>query len=292
MAERELSSPPRMRVLYPKAVAGVGLAALRKLPVVGGGEPELPDAELALQDVRIDREHLAAYDRVCEFPLRDVLPPTYPHVIAFPLSMHLMTQSDFPFAVIGLVHVGNRIEQLRRISVAEHLAVRVRAEHLSEHDRGTQFDLVAEVEADGELAWRSRSTYLHREGNGSSGGGGDRSEPPRPKAVWNVPGDIGRRYGDVSGDRNPIHLHPLSARLFGMRSAIAHGMWLKARCLAALESLLPERFQVDVRFKLPVFVPGKVSFASWPADGGRDFALHDGANEKPHLAGELRWSSS
>jgi hypothetical protein len=293
MAVRELSSPPSMKVLYPKAVAGAGRAALRKLPLLGGGEPELPETELALPEVEIDRDHLAAYDRVCEFPLRDVLPPTYPHVIAFPLAMQLMTQSDFPFPVIGLVHVGNRIEQLRPISAQERVALRVRAEEMSAHDRGTQFDLVAEAEAGGEPAWRSRSTYLHREGNGSpGGGGGDRPEPPQPKAVWKVPGDIGRRYADVSGDRNPIHLHPLSARLFGMSRAIAHGMWLKARCLAALESLLPERFRVEVRFKLPVFVPGKVSFASWPAGGGRDLALHDGKNEKPHLTGELRWPSS
>jgi acyl dehydratase len=77
-----------------------------------------------------------------------------------------------------------------------------------------------------------------------------------------------------------------------MPGMIAHGMWLKARCLAALESVIPESFEVDVRFKLPVLIPGRVSFASSATDGGRDFTLHDGNNEKPHLAGEARWSSS
>ena len=38
-------------------------------------------------------------------------------------------------------------------------------------------------------------------------------------ATWKLPGDLGRRYGSVSGDFNPIHLHPLSARLFGFTSA-------------------------------------------------------------------------
>ena len=109
MTVRELDSPPRMRTLYPKAVAG---AAFRWLPGVGG-DGELPDRELRLKDVEIDREHLAAYDRVCEFRLRDELPPTYPHVIAFPLAMELMTDSSFPFAVMGLVHIENRIEQRR-----------------------------------------------------------------------------------------------------------------------------------------------------------------------------------
>jgi hypothetical protein len=62
---------------------------------------------------------------------------------------------------------------------------------------------------------------------------------------------------------------------------------MKARCLAALESMLPDRFRVEAQFKLPAFLPGKVSFASWPEDGGRGFALHDGKNEKPHLTGTV-----
>jgi acyl dehydratase len=293
MAVRELSSPPSMKVLYPKAVAGAGRSALRKLPGLGGGEPRLPDVELVLPDVEIDREHLAAYDRACGFRLRDELPLTYPYVLAFPLAMELMTQPDFPFTVIGLLHIRNRIEQLRPIRADERLGMRMRASGLAPHDRGTQFELLGEAEAGGEVAWRIRCTYLHREGGDSSGrdggggkeGGGERPAPPRPSAVWKVPGDAGRRFAELSGDRNPIHLHPLGARLFGMPRPIAHGMWLKARCLAALESVLPARCEVDVRFKRPVFLGSRVSFASWPRDGGREFALHDAKNEKPHLTG-------
>jgi acyl dehydratase len=292
MSVRELSSPPSLSVVYPKAVAGAGRAALRRLPGLGGGERALPDLELALPEVQIDREHLNAYDRVCGFVLRDELPATYPHVIAFPMSMEIMTRGDFPFAVIGLVHVRNRIEQVAPIRADETLGVRVRTEDLRPHDRGTQFDIVAEARVGEEVRWRSRSTYLHREGGGGSSGksrDGERPEPPRPDAIWKLPGDTGRSYAAVSGDRNPIHLRKLTARLFGMPRPIAHGMWLKARCLAALEGHLPEAFEVDVSFKLPVFIPGKVSFASWSeGDGRRGFALHDGGNDKPHLSGEVR----
>ena len=289
MAVRELSSPPSMRTLYPKAVAGAGRSALRKLPGLGGADRQLPDTQLVLSGFDVDREHLAAYVRVCGFRLRDELPPTYPHVLAFPLAMELMTDSSFPFPVIGLVHVRNRIEQVRPIGADEQLDVQVSAADLRPHDRGTQFDLVADVDAGGKRVWQSRSTYLHREGGSSKKGGREeRPEPPEPSAVWKLPGDIGRRYAEVSGDRNPIHLHPLSARLLGMPRAIAHGMWLKARCLAALEALVPDSFEVDVQFKLPVTIPGRVSFASWPEDEGRGFSLYDAGNEKPHLRGELR----
>jgi acyl dehydratase len=291
---RELSSSPSMGALYPKAAAGGALAALRRLPGAGAlpgvGEParELPEEELVLAGVEVDREHLAAYDRVCTFEIRDELPATYPHVLAFPLAMKLMTAGSFPFPVIGLVHAGNRIEHGRPIRADERLTLSVRAEDLRPHDRGAQFDIVAEAQAGGEVVWRSSSNYLRREGGGSSGGKGARQEPPEPSSEWSVPGDTGRRYAAVSGDRNPIHLHPLSARLFGFPRPIAHGMWLKARCLAVLDSLLPDAFDVEVAFKLPVFLPGRVALSTSLEGGSHEFALHDAKSGKPHMSGTVR----
>jgi acyl dehydratase len=279
-----------MRVLYPKAGLGAARGLLGRLPGVGGGEPALPDVELRLPGVEIDREHLADYDRVCGFRLRDTLPPTYPHILAFPLSMELMTRGDFPFPVIGMVHVRNRIEQVRPIDAGEPLDVRVWTEDLRPHEKGLQFEMRAEVTSGTQIVWKSWSTYLRR-GGGNGGGSSDkdrRSEPPPAQAQWKLPGDIGRSYAGVSGDSNPIHMHPLSARLFGMPRPIAHGMWMKARCLAALEGHLPDAVEVDVSFKLPVYIPGTVSFASWPDGDGRGFSLHDRKNEKPHLTGTAK----
>src|SRR4051794_2872576 len=275
---RELGSSPSMKLLYPKALGGA--------VVPGGRSHELPGGGLVLRDVAVDRGGLDDYCRVCTFEIRDTPPPPYPPLLGFPLSMQLMTDRTFPFSVMGLVHIENRIEQLRPIGVDEHLDVTVAARDLRPHDKGRQFDLVAEATAGGETVWRSASTYLKRDGGGEGGGSkeaGDREPPPEPAAVLKVPGDIGRRYGAVSGDRNPIHLHPLSARLFGMPRPIAHGMWLKARCLALLEGTLPGAFTVEASFKLPVYIPGKVSFAG---DGAR-FSLYDAKNEKPHLAGAV-----
>jgi hypothetical protein len=239
---------------------------------------ELPDRVLT-REVSVDRAHLAAYDRVCGFRLRDELPATYPHVLAFPLAMQLLT-GPFPFSPLGLVHIGNRIEQLRPLRADESLALRLWAEDLRPHDRGRQFDVVAEASVDGEVAWRDRSTYLHRERGGSSKGG--RSEPPSPHAVWRLPGDLGRRYAHVSGDNNPIHTRKLLAKALGQPGTIAHGMWTKARSLAMLEDTLPDAYVVDVRFKLPLRIPGRATFSS----RNGTFAVHDGRG-RPHLEGTL-----
>jgi acyl dehydratase len=261
-----------MKRLYAKIVLG----AARPRP------DTLPDRSLT-RSVEVDRGELAAYDRVCGFRLRDELPPTYPHVLAFPLAMELMADGSFPFSPLGLVHIGNRIEQRRPIRADETLDLRVWANGLGPHERGRQFELHGEASVGGEVVWRDCSTYLHREGGSSSAGKRDGGEPPEPTAIWDVPGDIGRRYARVSGDANPIHLHPLTAKALGQPGAIAHGMWTKARCLAALEGELPGALAVDVRFKLPLRIPGRAAFSH--RDG--EFAVHDAHTGKPHLSGRV-----
>jgi acyl dehydratase len=276
--------------LYGRIAAGAALEPLRRRPET------LPERELRRDGIAVDRRRLAAYDRVCGFQLGDALPATYPHVLAFPLAMELMASGSFPFGVLGLVHVGNSIEQLRPLDAAEPLDLRLWAERLAEHRRGRTVDIVAEGYVDGELAWRDRSTYLHRDKGTVPPAAAQASSPAQGTvpagAEWNVPGDIGRRYAAVSGDRNPIHLHGLAAKLLGQKAAIAHGMWTKARCLAALQGHLPPAFSVDVAFKLPLLLPGKVAFSSWADGEVRRFALRDARSGKPHLEGSVSPSAS
>lgn len=247
------------------------------------GGSTLPDASRELR-VDVDREHLAAYDRVCGFRVRDELPVTYPHVLAFPSQIELMTGPGFPFPLPGLVHVANRITQLRPLRADEPLDLKVHLENLRPHERGRQFDVVSSVSVAGEQVWIDVSTYLRLGGGSGDGGAREREEPPKPTGVWRVGGDVGRRYAEVSGDRNPIHLHALTARAFGFPRAIAHGMWSKARCLAAFEGRLPDAVTVDVRFKAPILLPGEVDFSASPTADGWRFALW---SNKPHLEGVI-----
>jgi acyl dehydratase len=106
-------------------------------------------------------------------------------------------------------------------------------------------------------------------------------------AEWRLGGDLGRRYASVSGDRNPIHMHSLTAKPLGFPGAIAHGMWTKARCLAALDSRLPDAFVADVRFRKPILLPARVEFAC--AEEGEEiaFAVRDAKRQTPHLDGRV-----
>jgi acyl dehydratase len=249
---------------------------------------ELPDTTLVLREVEVSRAHLAAYDRVCGYPLSDVLPPTYPHVLAFGLAMRLMSADDFPFPVVGIVHIANRIEALRPVRADERLEFTVRTADLRPHNRGRQFDLRATASVGDEIVWRGVSTYLRRTSGGSP------STPtaapdvaPQPSAVWCVQRAVGREYAQVSGDRNPIHTSRVGARLFGFPRPIAHGMWSKARCLSALAGRLPDAYTVEVSFKLPIPLPATVNYAAVPAGADWSLSLDDTRTGRPHLVGRI-----
>lgn len=270
------------------AIPGAGL-----LPFVGGRGESLPGVELRLDGVEADRERLAAYCRVCGFALRETLPVTYPHVLAFPLQMKLMASGDFPFPLLGLVHLDNAIVQHRPIGAGERLDLAVRAEDLRPHPKGRAFSLIAEARVGDELVWSERGTILRRGGSNP-----EAERDPRPTAVpgdapltteWRLGDDLGRRYAGVSGDRNPIHMHALSAKAFGFPRAIAHGMWSQARCLAQLESRTAATFTTDAAFGKPLLLPAKVGLALEERAGGElGFALRDARKGTEHLLGATR----
>jgi acyl dehydratase len=294
MADKELRGSPSMLPLFARASLAV-VPGAGKLPWVGGGGGDVPDQALTRADVAVDPDRLAAYDRVCGFDLSDTLPPTYPHMLAFPMHLALITDGRFPLAAMGLVHIANAITVHRPLRASERLSLRVWATPLEPHPRGRQFTVRTEARVGDELVWEESSTNLSR-GKGAADGAMavvvPSSEELPATATWRCPGDLGRRYGSVSGDLNPIHLHPLSARLFGFRSAIAHGMWTKARCLAALGPELGGRGQgyaVEVAFRKPILLPATVAFAeaAGPAPGSIAFWVRDAKRSTPHLDGLL-----
>ncbi|WP_327395777.1 MaoC family dehydratase [Streptomyces phaeochromogenes] len=278
MRTHVLDGSPR---LWPLLARGAFLSPFKR-PRTGVTAPR---TRLVLPGLRIDLGKLAAYERACGFGVgADELPITYPHVLGFPLVMRLMSERAFPLPLLGLVHTSVSVTRRKATAATGEYELTVYVDELAPHRRGTEAVVVTEMRAGGELVWESRSTYLarHRTSAGSSGGPASPEErKPLPVvAEWALAGDVGRRYGAASGDRNPIHLHPLTARLFGFPRAIAHGMWTVARCLA--EHGVPQAALVRAEFRAPVLLPGTVSYG---ADGAT-FELR-GAGGRLHLTGEV-----
>ncbi len=280
---------PLITTLARGAVTG-----LRKRPHPGA---ELPATRLTSPAAAIDPRRAAAYARVCGFSAADPLPLTYPHILGFPLAARLMADPAFPLPLLGLVHTSIDIVQHAPLHAGDQPELTVHAEESRPHRRGTEVVITTEARVGGELRWSDRSTYLARHATPRQ------PEPPAPgqrtdqrpeasaplptTATWRLPASLGRRHARVSGDYNPIHLYPLTARLFGFPRAIAHGMWTIARCAAqqaADRGGMPETVRVRAEFKAPVLLPATVAYGT---DNGR-FELRGGpGGERLHLTGEL-----
>lgn len=272
-----------MAELYAKAAAGAVLPDR-----LWGGGKTLPERTLE-RVVRPDPDKVAAYREVCGFPTDESLPLTYPHILGFPLSLELMTGRSFPMPVLGMVHVTNTITVHRPVPADTALTVRVRAEGPYPHRRGSEVDLITEVLDDDAPLWHETSTYLSK--GSKLAGEGD----PRPAVQWPDPpanaklreagidGNIGRRYAAVSGDRNPIHLHSLTARAFGFKRAIAHGMWTLANSLAVVGIAAEPPYRVSAAFRKPVLLPASVQLRSAIVDGQTRIWLTGSRPSELHL---------
>ncbi len=256
-----------------------------------GESPEIPGNSVTLKGFALQGEHIAAYNRVCQLP-EGSLAITYPQVVAAPLHMHVMTQPNFPLPLVGLVHLSNRITQKAALSAGTPYDVRVQVGPSRRSKLGIEVDLITDYLADGEAQWSAVTTVLHRV---KSGERGSKSTPAvAPGAVsaqyvpFEVPEDTGRRYAPVAQDFNPIHLYPLTAKFLGFDRAIAHGMWSVARCLGLL---LPDYgglpAQLDVQFRQPLLLPGRVTLKQMRRVDGVDFELLAREGGKTHLSGRL-----
>lgn len=295
MSNQQFKQLPKLHTTYANVIKSL-------LPSGDHKAETLPDSVYTVEKLVIDEQNLKEYRKICGFLNDGRVPATYFAVLSQTLQMNMMAKPDFPFAMLGLVHLQNSVAQHRIIFDSETVKMAVRLDNLQAHDKGQQFDFVTTVYAGDELVWEGVSTYLSRQKR-------NKKTAKQPKAteklaaklesvpdglheVFTVAEDIGRRYAFVSGDFNLIHLHPLSARAFGFPKAIAHGMWTKAYVLAKIckAYTLPNAYRVTVSFKLPVFLPSQVELISdAPCQLGIEFGVYALNTEKPHLLGSVEF---
>ena len=274
-----------------------GVRALRKPKL--DGAPVLPRERLVRSAVELSAAGIAAYGRACGFRREQGVPLSYPHVLAFPLHLMLLTRPRFPYPASGMVHLANRIRLHQRLQEGQALRLEVYCERWVAHPKGQALSIATRAYGADTLVWESDSVYLRRDVKDPVGEPWDSALPLQEDGLlrtqrWVLPADLGRRFAKVSGDFNPIHTSVIGAKLFGFRRAIAHGMWTLGRALAAQQP--PgglDQAEAHCDFKLPIFLPGQVALWNHPASGPRrEFEVRNVAGDTPHMRGLFVWNEN
>jgi acyl dehydratase len=281
------------------------VVCIPKAALLPDGE-EMPPLEAVLAHFKPNRDRVNAYHAVCGGKPSEFLPIAYPHVLAMPVHLALMTSSAFPVRIMGLVHLRNHIEQQRPLRVDEAGRLRVWIDGHRDTNVGQEFDVNTSVEVDGRAVWQETCVFMARRmtptkkrysgriaaGEGIPAPDAEAVKPTSPESVcatrFEADEGIGWRYAKASGDFNPIHLSKYAARMFGFNAPIAHGLWSMARSLAALNaSTFEGSKRVDVVFKRPVTIPAPLTLETWLTPDGAGFALKGTEKGKTHVAGSV-----
>jgi len=291
-----MNGPVSLHFTAAPAIAPAYLKILlaRKPSFACGGVPRI---EAVLDRFTINPRHLARYRRVCGDRDATELPITYPHVLAAPLHLAMLACDAFPVSLLGVVHTRNRIIQQRPLRTDDTGEIHSWMEGHRETARGQEIDLQTQLRVGGQPLWSEVSTLLARRAEGHrpprtrEGGLPQLDVPPRQDvstSTFVVSPGVGRQYARVSGDFNPIHIMDVTARFFGFKRAIAHGMWSLARCAAEIGAPTFSRpCTLDVAFKRPISFRARTVLESWMADQRMGFSLRDSEIPRDHLLGTI-----
>jgi len=255
-----------------------------------------PGADIVIPQIRATADAVIAEpDRVqrcrqlLNHPDDGLLPPTFPQMLAAPLHLSVLTAREFPLRAGGIVHLANTIQVLEPIAQDQELQLVVTLKDQEDTARGIELTMHTAAVVAGRVVWKAESLMLSRQPTSVK----RRRRAPRPSPgslrevdTWRAKRNVGRRYATLSGDYNPIHLSAATARAFGFRAAIAHGMWSFGRSIAGLSRFLQPPYGVEAEFRRPLLLPARVRLLLDTVDA-RHFELVDATSGKAYLAGFL-----
>jgi len=308
----EIKKYPSIKTLFLK----MALLSLKR-PSTLADDINLSRARMVLNNLTLDTEKIQKYKRVCGFTNPgNTIPISYFQTLFIGLLGKFVTTPYFPINPMGLIHIGQSFEQKRPITTDETLVLSCSLHGVTKTQKGITSQFLLEVISDKKTIWKGISSFFTRSKIKRS-----KKKISKEKETFLtiletifVPRDMGRQYAGVSNDYNPHHLHWLTARIFGFKQPIAHGMWSLARVIASLESDCESQYPrgVNAEFKLPIFMPATITLgyekqkpetsktqtsktqdSKPPTDKNKthenqiNFELRDESKGVPHLKGQF-----
>ncbi|MGZ5199150.1 MAG: MaoC/PaaZ C-terminal domain-containing protein [Telluria sp.] len=277
----------------PPSVLPTSIPLLLRAAIKRAGPLPTAGAELVRTSYRVDRldnSQLARYNRALGFA-EGALPITFYYLLAQRAHLASMLRPGVPFRIAGMIHVANELTELRPASLHTPLDVHTIVTVAPPQANGAVHVLLKTTgEQHGQPVFTCMSDYLAVRGKRGHGTARDPAAAPGEElAHWSLAPSAGRGYASISGDWNPIHLWPWSARLMGLKTPIIHGMHTVGKACATLESNSGRRITaITARFKAPVALPAEVALSADPGTGR--YAIHSAGREA--VTGEFAWAAA
>ncbi|MGB3725555.1 MAG: MaoC/PaaZ C-terminal domain-containing protein [Glaciecola sp.] len=267
--------------------------------------------------VHISSSHCNKYNKLTHWQhnLAALIHPNYVQTLSLPLQLSMMVMQPFPFKPMGLVHVANAINIHRLPEQTATLHISTSFGKVYYHRRGWLFEVITQASQDEKVVnnkgfcIEATSYYLARTRHNNAtqefyktntqtmpswldSASSEWVSGSDTIAQLDFSDDIGRRYAKVSGDYNPIHLYPYTAKLLGFKKAIAHGMYSKAWAvsnLAQQHSFASQPTLITTTFMQPISLPLSTQLSVSKSANEIDFSLHSQHRGKArvHLVGNI-----
>ncbi len=290
----ELAGNPPMRTIFTKALLRSLFYKSKPLESLS-----MKQMTLWLKNCIPDLERIRRFRDICSCTGSSHLPLVYPETLFNGILGALITHPAFQLNPLGLIHLRQSITMHRAIRQNEILDARCRMYGIRQVEKGMEIECRFDVMNKEELVWEGIAVVLSKFNAKTQSKQQQKTKPEGISLpvfeIINVPSWTGRRYAAASGDYNPHHLYGITAKLFGFKKPIAHGMWSLSRAVSSLENKFDPGFpvRVDAAFKRPIFMPGSITLGYERIDNPDDekinigFELRDEHSGIPHLKGTM-----
>ena len=198
------------------------------------------------------------------------LPISYMFILSFRYIGQLLVSSKIPSKLMGMIHLTSNFKEVGQHDWLKPTEIEVRINSCEESEKGFIYSLSTYFYQLGQPTLVNENQFLDKKSNYRSRKSKVTITEPNVNIITKTQFSqrTARQYAKVSGDYNPIHMHSLLAKTFGMKSSVMHGMyglhWMlthqKILTTKPLEEISSYK-TVTVNFNRPCYLPKTVVLA-------------------------------
>ncbi|MCE7736769.1 MAG: hypothetical protein GPJ54_17940 [Candidatus Heimdallarchaeota archaeon] len=246
--------------------------------------------------VLIDTKLLEQYRAFFDFT--EDLPFSYLYILAQRAQVALMLDKRFTISIPGMIHINNKLTQHEVVNPELPIEIKISITVESKLEGSLYPNSEVLYYQDGNKVATCNSGYLVKRKSKSKS-----KTSKKPKDViqklssvthsvpWELTKSLGKKYSNVSGDKNPIHSSKLFAKFLGFKRPIIHGWCSVSQVIKDASQFNNNVREVKVNFNKPIFLPStvQIDFDETDAEINKSqFMVKTPGNDLIHLYGYIK----